>query len=294
MKEKIKEKLKTFCKFTKIDKLSLKIKSLFLALKEKIINVLKKIYLILRLDKLLNLLKKVCIFLRLDKLLNLFKKICVKLKLDKFIYRLKSKDKELYKKLFILIIVPILIYLYCQFFCNGKLIFEPKRMLLNFMFIYFLITFFYSFAGKLKFGLVVTTLLTGIVGIINHFITAFRGTPLVPWDLFSLNVALTVLPTFKFTVTKKAVLGFILFVITLIILAKTKLQSFANGKVKKLYRVLSCVSIVVFVICFYLTNLIAWFDLNENWDPKEEYHNNGLVASLFKQSRNLIIHEPDG
>ena len=65
-------------------------------------------------------------------------------------------------------------------------------MLLNFMFIYFLITFFYSFAGKLKFGLVVTTLLTGIVGIINHFITAFRGTPLVPWDLFSLNVALTV------------------------------------------------------------------------------------------------------
>lgn len=294
MKEKIKEKLKTFCKFTKIDKLSLKIKSLFLALKEKIINILKKIYLILRLDKLLNLLKKVCIFLRLDKLLNLFKKICVKLKLDKFIYRLKSKDKELYKKLFILIIVPILIYLYCQFFCNGKLIFEPKRMLLNFMFIYFLITFFYSFAGKLKFGLVVTTLLTGIVGIINHFITAFRGTPLVPWDLFSLNVALTVLPTFKFTVTKKAVLGFILFVITLIILAKTKLQSFANGKVKKLYRVLSCVSIVVFVICFYLTNLIAWFDLNENWDPKEEYHNNGLVASLFKQSRNLIIHEPDG
>ena len=294
MKEKIKEKLNAFCKFTKLDKLALKAKTLFTTLKEKLINILKKLYLILRLDKLLNLLKKVCLFLKLDKILNLFKKLCIKLKLDKLVYRLKVKDKELYKKIFILILVPILIYLYCQYFCNGKIIFEPKRMLLNFMFIYFLITFFYSFAGKLKFGLVVTTLLTGIVGIINHFITAFRGTPLVPWDLFSLNVALTVLPTFKFTVTKQAVIGFILFVITLIILAKTKLQSFANGKVKKLYRVSSCVGIIVFVICFYLTNLIAWFDLNENWDPKEEYHNNGLVASLFKQSRNLIIHKPDG
>lgn len=294
MREKIKEKFNAFCKFTKLDKLYSKAQSLFTTLKEKIINILKKLCLILKLDKLLNLFKKVCLFLKLDKIVNLFKKLCIKLKLDKFFYRLKSKDKEIYKKIFILILVPILIYLYCQYFCNGKIIFEPKRMLLNFMFIYFLITFFYSFAGKLKFGLVVTTLLTGIVGIINHFITAFRGTPLVPWDLFSLNVALTVLPTFKFTVTKQAVIGFILFVITLIILAKVKLQSFANGKVKKLYRVSACVSIVIFVICFYLTNLIAWFDLNENWDPKEEYHNNGLVASLFKQSRNLIIKKPEG
>ena len=294
MKEKIKEKLKSFCKSTKLDKLQSKVKSLFTTIKEKILNILKKLYLILKLDKLFNLLKKVCIFLKLDKLLNLLKKLCIALKLDKFFYRLKNKDKELYKKIFILILVPILIYLYCQAFCNGKLIFEPKRMLLNFMFIYFLITFFYSFAGKLKVGLVITSVLTGIIGIINHFITAFRGTPLVPWDLFSLNVALTVLPTFKFTVTKQAVIGFILFIITLIILAKTKLQSFANGKVKKLYRVSACISIVIFVICFYLTNLISWFDLNENWDPKEEYHNNGLVASLFKQSRNLIIHKPDG
>lgn len=279
MKEKIKEKLKAFCEFTKLDKLPNKITSL---------------YTILKLDKLVNLIKRFCIFIKLDKLLNQLKRFCKFIKLDKLFNKLKNIDKEIYKKIFILILVPILIYLYCQFFCNGKIIFEPKRMLLNFMFIYFLITFFYSFAGKIKFGLVVTSLLTGIVGIINHFITAFRGTPLVPWDLFSLNVALTVLPTFKFTVTKQAVIGFILFIVTLIILAKVKLQTFANGKLKKIYRVSACTGIVIFVICFYLTNMIAWFDLNENWDPKEEYHNNGLVASLFKQSRNLIIQDPEG
>lgn len=279
MKEKIKEKLKVFCKFTKLDTVPNKIKSL---------------YTILKIDKLVNLLKRFCIFIKLDKLLEQLKRFCKFIKLDKLFNKLKNVDKEIYKKIFILILVPILIYLYCQFFCNGKIIFEPKRMLLNFIFIYFLITFFYSFAGKIKFGLVVTSLLTGIVGIINHFITAFRGTPLVPWDLFSLNVALTVLPTFKFTVTKQAIFGFILFIITLIILAKVKLQTFRNGKIKKIYRVISCLGIITFVICFYFTNMISWFDLNENWDPKEEYHNNGLVASIFKQSRNLIIKEPDG
>ena len=263
MKEKIKQKLSSFCKVTKLDKAPSKLKSFAKFLK---------------LDKLLNKLITVCKFFKLDKLVN----------------KLKKVDKEIYKKIFILILIPILIYLYCQFFCNGKLIFEPKRMLLNFMFIYFIIGFFYSFIGKVKISLIITSVVTGIVGIINHFITAFRGTPLVPWDLFSLNVALTVLPTFKFTVTKQAVLGFILFILTLIILIKVKLKSFKNGWIKKIYRVTACAGIIAFTICFYLTNLISWFELNENWDPKEEYHNNGLVASLFKQSRNLIIHEPEG
>ena len=263
MKGKIKQKLSSFCKITKLDKVPSKLKSFAKFLK---------------LDKLLNKLITVCKFFKLDKLVN----------------KLKKVDKEIYKKIFILILIPILIYLYCQFFCNGKLIFEPKRMLLNFIFIYFIIGFFYSFIGKVKISLIITSVVTGIVGIINHFITAFRGTPLVPWDLFSLNVALTVLPTFKFTVTKQAVLGFILFILTLIILIKVKLKSFKNGWIKKIYRVTACAGIIAFTICFYLTNLISWFELNENWDPKEEYHNNGLVASLFKQSRNLIIHEPEG
>lgn len=263
-------------------------------MKEKIKKNLNSFRKFIKLDKLLNKIKPLYTILKIDKLVNLFKRFFHFLKLDKLFIKLKKVDKELYKKIFILILIPILIYLYCQLFCNGKIFFEPKRMLLNFMFIYFLITFFYSFAGKIKVGLLITSILTGLVGIINHFITAFRGTPLVPWDLFSLNVALTVLPTFKFTVTKKAVIGFVLFIITLIILIKVKLQTFTNGKLKKIYRVTSCISIIIFVICFYLTNLIAWFDLNENWDPKEEYHNNGLVASLFKQSRNLIMRDPEG
>lgn len=263
MKEKIKLKFKAFCEKTKLNKLPEKLKSF-------------------------------CKFLKLDKVLDKLKTFCKFIKLDKLFYKLKKIDKEIYIKTVILILIPILIYLYCQFFCNGKLLFEPKRMLLNFMFIYFIIGFFYCIVGKIKVSYYLTIILTGILGIINHFITAFRGTPLVPWDIFSLNVALTVLPTFKFTVTKQFIYGIIILILSLIILSRVKFHSFRNGKRKKAYRACSFVAILTFVICFYLTNLISWFDLNENWDPKEEYHNNGLVVSLFKQSRNLIITEPDG
>lgn len=226
------------------------------------------------------------------KLVN--SKIYNKMKNSKIYKKLTSFNPQIYLKTLILIIVPILIFLYAQMFCNGKLFFEPKRMLLNFLFIYFIIGFFYCICGKIKISLFLTSFIIFFVGIVNHFITTFRGTPLVPWDIFSLNVALTVLPTFKFTVTPKLIIGIILFILTFIILKKSQFDSFKNGKFKISYRIFVFVGTVTFTICFYLTNIISVFELDENWDPKEEYHNNGLVASLFKQSRNLIISKPEG
>ena len=221
-------------------------------------------------------------------------KLVKKIGNSKVVKKLKSINPQIYIKTLTLIIVPILIFLYAQMFCNGKILFEPGRMLLNFIFLYFIIGFFYCICGKIKISLYTTSFLVLIVGIVNHFITAFRGTPLVPWDIFSLNVALTVLPTFKFTVTDKFIKGIILFIITFIILRLVKFDSFKNGKFKISYRIFVFIATVTFTICFYLTNMISIFGLNENWDPKEEYHNNGLICSLFKQSRNLIIRKPDG
>ena len=214
--------------------------------------------------------------------------------LKKVTEKIKTVDSQIYKKIFILIIVPILIYLYTQLFCNGKLIFESKRMILNFIIIYFFIGLFYGITGKSKISLYITTILTCIVGIIDHFITAFRGTPLVPWDIFSVNVAMSVLSTFEFKITKELVIGILLFLLSIILLATVRFDSFNNNKYKISYRVLVIIIVVSLTICFYLTNIISWFELDENWDPKEEYHNNGLMASLFKQSRNLIIKRPDG
>ncbi len=224
-----------------------------------------------------NLLKKFKIFIK--KILNYFT---------------NTVDKDIYLKAIILIIVPILIYIYCQLFCNGKFIFEKKRMYLNFFFIYAIIGFFYVITGKIKLSLYISLGITFVIGIINHFITEFRGTPLVPWDIFSVNVALNVLPTFTFSISFKLLLGIIAFGLAIYVLKSSHFTSSKNNKFKITYRIAVLLVIVLFTYSFYFTNLIDKFELDENWDPKEEYHNNGLVASLFKQSRNLIINVPNG
>lgn len=75
---------------------------------------------------------------------------------------------------------------------------------------------------------------------------------------------------------------------------KQNSQVFKNNKFKITYRFTILLIIFCFGYSFYFTDLIQKFKLDENWDPQEEYHNNGLVASLFKQSRNLIITTPEG
>lgn len=205
----------------------------------------------------------------------------------------KNINKPMLLKVFSLIFFPFIIYLYSQFFCNGKFIFEKPRVCLNFILIYFTIGFFYVFIGKIKLSLYFSMTFVFIIGLINYFLSTFRGTPLVPWDIYSLNVALNVLPTFKISFSIQAVWGVITFIIGIIVLKYIPISSFKNNIPKKLYRIIVLVIISAFLVSFYTTDMIIDFELDENWDPKEEYRNNGLFASLFKQSRNLIIKNPD-
>lgn len=280
----MKQKLKSF-----IDK----VKTFFNTAKTKIKKTTSKVFKFIKKklspigNFIKNILLKIARFLRLPQ-------FCKFTKLDKAYNKLKKVTKKHYIKFLTLIIIPIIIFYYCQMFCNGKIFFEPGRMILNYIFIYLIIGFIYCIIGKVKISLYITMVLTFILGIVNHFISEFRGTPFVPWDIFSLNVALTVLPTFSFKLTKKFAIGVILFIIGLLFLRKVKIDSFRNGKLKKSYRVAVMILTVTFIFNFYLTNMISVFGMDENWDPKEEYHNNGLIASIFKQSRNLIITEPEG
>ena len=211
-----------------------------------------------------------------------------------FLEKLYENRKKVFTNILLLIIIPILIYLYGQLLCNGKIIFESSRMLFNFLLIYFVIGIFYSLTGKLKPACILSNIFVFVIGLINYTITMFRGTPLVPWDIFSINVALTVLPTFTFKFTTELIIAIILFLVSLGISIFAKTINITKKAINRTLRIIILVSIIIFFVLIYTTDLINAFWLDHNWDPKEEYHNNGLLASLVKQSKNLIIELPDG
>ena len=211
-----------------------------------------------------------------------------------FLTSISQNKKQIFTTILLLFVIPICVFLFGQLLCYGKIIFESGRMLFNFLLIYIFIGISYCITGKIKPSLYLSTIAIFILGVINYIITTFRGTPFVPWDIFSVNVALSVLPTFKLTLTKELIGASFLFITCLILIKLGKVNNIKNKISNRVIRVILLVMIFNFFIGFYTTDLINYFKLDHNWDPKEEYHNNGLLASFFKQSKNLIIDLPDG
>ena len=83
----------------------------------------------------------------------------VKQKIEKtsyyFLKGLYDNRKQIFNNVLYLFVIPILIFLFGQLLCYGKIIFESGRMLFNFLLIYIVIAFFYSITGKLKPSLII-------------------------------------------------------------------------------------------------------------------------------------------
>ena len=163
-----------------------------------------------------------------------------------------------------------------------------KRLIFNFMIIIFLHLLIYALCNKLNTTIILTNSLIFILGTVNYTVTCFRGTPLVPWDILSIKTATYVASNYTFQINYYIIIAFILYILTISIGIK------ANYKFKKSNLILrtSCIMLVTLLsIIFYKTDIINYFDLENNlWKPKDEYANKvktylmiNLKTTLFNQ-----------
>lgn len=215
-------------------------------------------------------------------------------KKKRLLAKLRSFTRKEKVNFILLLLNPILIFFSSEFLNESYIFLEFPRMLLNFIFIYTLLGISYALIGSSKKSYIFTDVCIFLIGVISYLVNNTRGTPLVPWDIFSVGTALTVAKTYSLHIDIDLAIGILLFLINLIIIIKYIDIPDAKTNFKNIVKRFSILfAALTFIICFFHTNLISIFNLNENWDPKEEYRNNGLVASLFKQSKNLIIDEPE-
>ena len=215
-------------------------------------------------------------------------------KKKRLLAKLRSFTRKEKVNFILLLLNPILIFFSSEFLNESYIFLEFPRMLLNFIFIYALLGISYALIGSSKKSYIFTDVCIFLIGVISYLVNNTRGTPLVPWDIFSVGTALTVAKTYSLHIDIDLAIGILLFLINLIIIIKYIDIPDAKTNFKNIVKRFSILfTALTFIICFFHTNLISIFNLNENWDPKEEYRNNGLVASLFKQSKNLIIDEPE-
>ncbi len=132
-------------------------------------------------------------------------------------------------------------------------------------------------------------------GLVNHYVMAFRSTPFVPWDIFSIKTAASVVGNYDFTPERQVVIVTIIFVAILILV-----QFFSFAWKKKIsWRLTSAVASIL-ALCFFV-NLLQ----DENFQTEHYLYPflftpvymtkvNGMAVTFAMNLEYISIDKPAG
>lgn len=213
-----------------------------------------------------------------------------------YFYKIKHYFSEKRILSFILFLfIPAAVFYGMEFFlCNP---FEKQRFpiqLLN-IFLFELFSLFGLFLFKKgKYILRFLCLFFGLTGLVNYFVLSFRGTPFMPWDLFSVKTATAVADNYSYRIDGKTLLIIGLFFLLFL------LSGLCDITVK------SCklrVSASIFAFCLLLGScgyvqsnhaLTAFRFYDKLFTPTTMTYRNGTIITLILQAKYLFVEKPEG
>ena len=116
-------------------------------------------------------------------------------------------------------VVPVILFYLMEAYEHNA--FEEVRQvaqILNIILFELLAWILFFITGKGKWALQILSGIAMIYGLVNHYVMAFRSTPFVPWDIFSVKTAASVVGNYDFTPTKEVVIVTLIFLVILVLL----------------------------------------------------------------------------
>lgn len=195
----------------------------------------------------------------------------------------------------ILFLVPVASFYGMEFFlCNPFVKQKVSIQILNILFFEIFTLLGLFLFKKAKYILRIQSVIFCLIGLVNYFILSFRGTPFMPWDLFSFKTAAAVADNYNYTIDTGA------FLIILVFVGLFFLSGWCDIIVKaKNFR------LSAFLICLcFLWTLFSYvqsdhapktFGLYDKlFTPTTMTFRNGTVVTLILQSKYLSVDKPEG
>lgn len=199
-------------------------------------------------------------------------------------------------KILVFSIVPILLFYLMEGFEHNA--YEEVRSLAQLynIFLFELIAWLLFFVtGSGRMALRIETGVALVYGLVNHYVMAFRSTPFVPWDIFSIGTAASVAGNYDFTPTEEMLQVCAGFLIIFVLLQFFKFKfPYGIG-----YRVIPtvCVGIVLSVF----VNLLWDDDFQSDsylypflFTPAYMTQVNGMAVTFAMDMEYIYVAKPDG
>ena len=172
---------------------------------------------------------------------------------------------------------------------------RSKAQCFNVILFEFIAWIMYLILGNAKWALRIVLAVSMIFGLVNHYVMLFRTTPFVPWDIFSINTAASVVSNYDFTPSTRVVVVSILFVVLIV------LMHFINHKMKmSFYLRMIPFAVVTICLCVFVNMLQDDDFQTENYlypflfTPGYMTQVNGMAVTFAMDLEYLAIDKPNG
>lgn len=170
----------------------------------------------------------------------------------------------------------------------------PQTLLLNYILYFLFYGLVYVFSGSLRLPMLIVNPLLFLLGLVNFYVMAFRGTPFVPLDLFSIGTAANVAAAYDFSFNYQVVIAILL--LAFLQVAAFKLRTPAMDVVGKVaVRTFFGTLIVCIVGLYVFTDQYAKAGLKPDfWNQNRGYRNTGVVMNFCLNTKYLHLSKPAG
>ena len=193
-------------------------------------------------------------------------------------------------------IVPILLFYLMEAFEHNA--FEEVRSLAqmyNILLFELIAWLLFFITGSGRVALRIETGIALVYGLVNHYVMAFRSTPLVPWDIFSIKTAASVAGNYDFTPTNEFLLVCGAFVVIFLLLHFVKLK-FPYGVFMRIIPTV-CVGLV---LCTFV--IMLWDDDFQTdsylypflFTPAHMTKVNGMAVTFAMDMEYIHVDKPKG
>ena len=160
------------------------------------------------------------------------------------------------------------------------------------IFIIFIILLFLT--GKSYIGGTISLLIFMILGLANVFVIQFRSSPIVPWDIYSIKTAISVVEGYHPEIPFFLGLSGVLFILNTVIMSKTDIK-IENIKVRISFFIVSIIIGIVVLFGVRTERVKKDFGIFiELFSSKKMQRVNGMMANFFVLIDYMVVEEPNG
>ena len=163
---------------------------------------------------------------------------------------------------------------------------------LNIAFYYWLFLFVFFIAGRTSISMAICVSAIAIIGVGNYFVVMFRSNPIVPWDIYSFETAMSVADNYVFSVDWALAEHIAMFILMLIVGVRTNIR--LNKKIlRPILTVAMCIPAYFYISYLWQDNLERNTGLNDTlFNAKYMHSNDGFFVSFILDIHFLQIEEP--